>query len=143
MNRAINPTIMLIPHEMLGQILALFLVLGGICMVVGARKAATGLISIAIALPFITVVVEAFFNEFFAILPPQFTQLFAWLVLGLVYLLIFGTLMSFLFGQRVWDQAKGQLLADAIRGVLRLVISAPLLITCVVGLVAFLWWASE
>ncbi len=141
MNRAINPALMLIPHEVLGQVLALFLVLGGICMVVGARRASAGLIVTAIAVPFVTVVVETLFSEVFAILPPQFVQFFAWLVLALVYLLILGALMSFVFGQHVWSEAKGHLLADAIKAILRLAISWPLLITWI-GLAVFFWWHS-
>ncbi|MEQ1778973.1 MAG: hypothetical protein ABL863_10575 [Nitrosomonas sp.] len=141
MNRAINPTLMLIPAELLGQVLALFLVLGGICMVVGARKAATGLITTAIALPFISVIVQALFNDLFAIMPPQYVQWVAWLVQGIIFVIILGGLMSFLFGQPVWNQAKGHLLAEAIIGVFRLVFSWQF-VMLLIGLGILFMWRS-
>lgn len=128
MNRLTNPVLMLVPHELLGSVLLLFLVLGGLLRVVGAKRLSTGLIVTAIAVPFVTVVVEALFNELFAVLPPQLVQVAAWLVLILVYLFIFGALMSIVFGQRVWDEAKGHLLADAIKGTLKIALSWPLLL---------------
>ena len=130
---------MLVPHEALGAVLLLFLVLGGLCKIVGANKAATGLILVALAVPFVSVVVEALFNELFAVLPPWLVQIVAWLVLGIVYAVIAGTLMSFAFGQRVWDETKAHLLAGAIKSVLRLAFSWPFLLVWVV-LAIYLWW---
>lgn len=60
---------------------------------------AAELIATAIAIPFVTVVVEVLFNELFAVLPPPLVQVVAWFVLVIVYLVIFGALMSFIFGQ--------------------------------------------
>jgi len=60
---------------------------------------------------------EAMFNELFAVLPPSLVRIVAWLVLGVVYLVIFGALMSFLFGEKTWENAKGHLLADSIKAV--------------------------
>ena len=116
----------------------LFLVLGGICRIVGARRASTGLIAMAIAVPLVTVVMEALFNELFAVLPPSLVRIVAWLVMIVVYVVIFGALMIFLFGQRSWDEAKGHLLADSVKGVLRIAVSWPLLLVWVV-LAAYLW----
>lgn len=130
---------MLVPHEALGAVLLLFFVLGGICRIVGAKKAATGLIAAAVAIPFVSVVVEALFNELFAVLPPWLVQIVAWLVLVLVYIIILGALMSFVFGQRVWDETKAHLLAGAIKGMLRFAFSWPLLLVWVV-LAVYLWW---
>ena len=140
MERLVNPVLLLVPHEALGAVLLLFLVSGGLCMVVGARRAASGLIVTAIAVPFITVIVEAFFNELFAVLPLWLVQIVAWLVLGLAYLMIFGAFMSFVFGKAVWDGAKSHLLADAIGGVFRFLISWPLLLVWGAAAVYFLWW---
>ena len=138
MNRLTNPMLLLVPHEALGGVLLLFLVLGGICRIVGARRASTGLIAMAIAVPLVTVLMEALFNELFAVLPPSLVRIVAWLVMIVVYVVIFGALMSFLFGQRSWEEAKGHLLADSVKGVLRIAVSWPLLLVWVV-LAAYLW----
>ena len=132
MNRLTNPVLMLVPHELLGGFLLIFLVMGGICRIVGAKQASTSLIVTAIAIPFVTVVVEALFNELFAVLPLWLVKIVAWLVLVTVYLRIFGALMTLLFGQRVWGETKSHLLADAIKTALRIVFSWPLI---------FLWGA--
>ena len=129
---------MLVPQEALGGVLLLFLVLGGLCMIVGAKKAASGLITTAIAVPIVTVVIEALCNELFALLPPSLVKIVAWLVLIVTYIIIFGALMGFLFGQRAWDEAKGHLIADAIRGILRVTFSWPLLV--VWGVLAVYVW---
>lgn len=138
MNRLSNPILLLVPHEALGAVLILFLVLGGLCRIVGARRASTGLIATAIVVPIATVVVEVLFNELFAVLPPSLVKIVAWLVMGIVYLVIFGTLMNFLFGEEAWGHAKGQLLADSIKGILRIAISWPLLL--VWGVLALYLW---
>lgn len=138
MNRLTNPMLLLVPHEALGGVLLLFLVLGGICRIVGARRASTGLIAMAIAVPLVTVMMEVLFNELFAVLPPSLVRIVAWLVMIVVYVVIFGALMSFLFGQRSWEEAKGQLLANSVKGVLRIAVSWPLLLVWVV-LAAYLW----
>lgn len=130
--------LLLVPHEALGGVLLLFLVLGGICRIVGARRASTGLIAMAIAVPLVTVMMEVLFNELFAVLPPSLVRIVAWLVMIVVYVVIFGALMSFLFGQRSWEEAKGQLLANSVKGVLRIAVSWPLLLVWVV-LAAYLW----
>ena len=138
MNRLSNPILLLVPYEALGAVLILFLVLGGLCMVVGARRAATGLIATAIVIPFATVIIEALFNELFAALPPSLVKVVAWFVMGIVYLVIFGSLMSFLVGEEAWVHAKGQLLADSIKGLLRMAFSWPLLL--VWGVLALYLW---
>ena len=139
MNRLANPVLLLVPHEALGAVLLLFLVLGGLCRVVGAKKASTGLIFAALAVPIVSVVVEALFNELFAILPPWLVRIVAWLVLVLVYIVIAGALMSLVFGQRVWDEAKSHLLADAIKGLLKLAFSWPLVPVWAVLIMYLLW----
>jgi hypothetical protein len=108
-------------------------------MVVGAKKASIGLITIAIALPFISVIVQALFNDLFAIMPPQYVQWVAWLLQGIIFVIILGGLMSFLFGQHVWNQAKGHLLAEAIIGVFRLAFSWQFLMLLIGLGILFLW----
>ena len=141
MGRVTNPALVLVPHEALGAVLVLFLVLGGLCMVVGLRRAAKGLIITASATPFISVAVEALFNEFFAALPVELIRPVAWLVLAIAYLFVGGMLMSLVFGERVWTEAKAHLLADAVRGLFRLAFSWPLLLVWT-ALAIFLWLRS-
>ncbi len=138
LNRIANPALMLVPHELLGGFLLLFLVLGGLCRIVGAKKQSTGLIVTAIAVPFIAVVVEALFNELFAVLPPWLVQIVAWLVLIVVYIAIFAAMMGMLFGTQAWGEAKGHLLADAIKWLLRKAFSWPLLLVWG-GLAIYVW----
>ena len=128
MNRLTNPVLMLVPHELLGGFLLIFLVMGGICRIVGAKQASTSLIVTAIAIPFVTVVVEALFNELFAVLPLWLVKIVAWLVLVTVYLCIFGALMTLLLGQRVWGETKSHLLVGTIKAAIRIVFSWPLLL---------------
>jgi len=137
-NRLTNPVLLLVPHEALGAMLVLFLVLGGLCRVVGARRASTGLIATAIAIPFATVVVEALFNELFGLLPPSLVTIVAWFVMIIVYLFIFGALMRSIFGEDAWSNAMGQLIANSIQGILRFAFSWPLIL--VWGVLAFYLW---
>lgn len=138
MNGLMQTALVLVPHEALGALLMLFIVLGGLCLIVGARQAATALITTAIAIPFVTVVVEALFSEVFNALPPYLVKPVAWLVLGIAYLAIFGTLMRFVFGEEAWNNALGRLIADSIEGIFRLAVSWPMLI--VWGVLALYLW---
>jgi hypothetical protein len=140
MNRVASPVLMLIPMEALGMLMAVMLVTGGLCMVIGARKAAGGLVTGAIALPFITLIMEVAFNELFAMLPDALVRPVAWLILGIIYLLAFGMGMRFMFGSRAWNGAKERLLADAIAGALRFAFSWPLLLVWL-ALGTYLWFS--
>ena len=142
MNRVTNPILMLVPYEVLGSVLLLFLVLGGLCMIVGAKKAAYGLIATAVAVPFVSVVVEAIFTGLFSFMPPWMVQVTAWLILILIYIAIFAGLMSLLFGQRAWDHAKGHLLADAIKALARMAFRWQM-IPLWLGLAALIWWRNS
>ncbi|MGZ0020551.1 hypothetical protein [Nitrosomonas sp. wSCUT-2] len=136
MNRSFNSMLMLIPEEMLGNVLTLLLVLGGLCLIIGAKRTASFLIVTAIALPFIAAIAGAFFNELFAVLPPQMAQLFAWSITAIIGLLLFGTAMSAIFGIHAWNAAKGQLLADAIRGLFKAIFRWSFVILALAVLVA-------
>lgn len=141
MNRLANPVLMLVPHDALGGVLLLFIVLGGICRILGATKASTALIATAIAVPFVTVLVEVLFNQLFVVLPPSLVQIVAWLVLALVYLAICGALMSLVFGESVWTEAKGHILATVLMSIFRLAFSWPMLLVWAAGGV-YVWWKS-
>jgi hypothetical protein len=138
MSRIANPLLMLVPHELLGGFLLLFIVLGGLCRIVGAKKQSNALILIAIAIPFITVLVEGLCNELFAGLPPWTVKPIAWLTLIVVYVAIFSGLIALLFGTKAWDAAKGHLLAKAITELLRLLLWWPLLLLFA-GLAVYAW----
>jgi hypothetical protein len=133
-----NAALMLVPEAALGTVLLLFMTLGGLCLVIGAKRQAIWLIATAIAIPLVTVLVEALFGELFAVMPPALVRVVAWLVLILTYLFILGALMGFLFGEHVWSDAKGHLLADAIKGILRIAVSWPMLV--VWGVLAIYLW---
>ena len=133
---------MLVPHELLGIVLLLFLTTGGLCMIVGAKKAASGLVATAVAVPFVSVMVEALMAGLFDYMPAWMVQATAWLVLILIYVAIFAALMSLIFGQRAWDEAKGHLLADAIKGLARVAFSWPMMLFWL-GLAAFIAWRNS
>lgn len=139
MGRVTNPALMLIPHDALGALLTLFLMLGGLCLMVGWWRAATTLIVTAISVPFISLGVELLFNEFFAQLPGHLVRPVAWLVLGVAYLLVAGAVMGLVFGEKVWSETKAHLLADALRWLFRLVFS-PLMLGVWAALGLYLWW---
>lgn len=140
MERLAHPMLHLVPHELLGGVLSLLLVLGGLCMMVGARKLSTALIVTAITTPFISVLIEAVFNQLLAILPPTLVHVLAWCALGILYLLMFGALMGFLFGQGTWENAKGNLLAGAISRLAGIIFTWPIL--AVFGVVVAYFWLT-
>ena len=109
-------------------------------MIVGAKKAASSLLLVGISLPFVLVLIEAIFNDFFAMLPPDYVKPVSWLIMGATYLLMFGLLMKSLFGEKTWDQAKGELLADAIKGLFKLAFSKPMLIAW--GVLGVYFWLT-
>ena len=73
----------------------------------------------ALTFPFISAIAEAVFDGLFSALPTQLVQPLAWLLMGVFGLMVAGTAMNTIFGQRVWDTAKGQLLAYVIRSIFR------------------------
>ena len=127
MNLLGNIAFVLVPAEALGAMCALLLVAGGMCLIVGAQRAGRSLIGLGIALPFVTVLAEILFNELFAVLPLWLVRLISWALLLLMYGLLFGAAMGALFGQRSWDEAKGHLIADSMRGIFRMAVSPPAL----------------
>lgn len=141
MTRITNPLLMVVPLELLGLMLAGMIVAGGLMMVVGARQGGVALVGTAIAIPLISVVVEALMNEVFTAVPEDLILPLAWLIMGVAYLMLFGALVTMLFGQKAVDQAKGELLASAAKGVLRLVFWWPLMLVWV-PLLAYLVWTS-
>ena len=103
----------------------------------GAKSTSNGFLGNAIALPLINVVVEIFFNELFAALPPALVRLAAWLILIVVYLVAFGALMTLIFGNRTWERTKSNLLTHAIEAIFRRFFSWQIVIVVVI-IVAYL-----
>ena len=139
MNRFINPWLMLMPAEAMGPTLVLMIMVGGRMVMVGARRAGLALVYTAIALPFITVVVEALMNEVFAAVPAGLVRPLAWGMMGIANLTLAGMLMVMLFGQKISSGVLTVLLADAIKGLLRLLFWWPLMLLWVPAVAYFAW----
>ncbi len=123
MNTTTNILFLLVPEELVGTLLLFMLVAGGFAFIIGARKAGKALVVSAIAFPFISVIVSALFNDFFAALPPSLVMPVAFLVLAVLYVSIGWMIIKAIFGQKAVDHAKGELLADAARASFRLMFS--------------------
>jgi len=140
MNRIANPLLMIIPEAAIAPLLVLLLVGGGLLITVGARRAGGAMVILAIAIPFITVIVEALFNDFFSALPEALVQPIAWLIMGIFYLVLGLMLVKLVVGQKAIDEAKGHLLADAIKWLAKLMFRWPVMLVWVSTL-AYLVWA--
>lgn len=123
MNTTSNILFLLVPEELIGTLLLFMLVAGGFAFIVGARRVGKALVISAIAFPFITVIVSALFNDFFAALPPGLVMPVAFLIMALLYVAIGWMIIKGIFGQRAVDHAKGELLADGARAALRFMFS--------------------
>lgn len=132
----LGPVILLIPEDLFGLLLFSLLIVGGLAAVVGARRIGWTLVSVALLLPLISVAIEALFNDFFAWLPDALVTPAAILVLLIAYALLGMALLRLLVGEQAIQTAKGQLLADAVKGTLRLAFSRVGLIF----LIAILCW---
>lgn len=138
MNRVTSPAMLLVPEEAMGGMLTLFLILGGLCLIAGAKKTASGLIVLAIFTPFVMAVMQATFSELFAALPAETVQPVSWLLMGFVGVSALGALMALLVGKSAWDEAKGHILAEIILGIFRLIFSWRFIVAGSV-LILFLW----
>lgn len=120
MNRVTNPLLMIMPEAALWPLLTLMMMAGGLLMVVGARRAGIVLFVTAIAIPIITLFVELLLDSVFSAMPDSLVQPVAWLITAICYGMTAMALITLLFGQRAVDDAKGRLLADAVKGAFRL-----------------------
>lgn len=120
MNTTTNILFLLIPEELVGTLLLFMLVAGGLAFIVGARRIGKALVISAIAFPFISVVVSALMNDFFASLPPDLVMPIALLVMVALYIAIGWMIIKAIFGQKAVDHAKGELLADGAKALIRL-----------------------
>jgi hypothetical protein len=120
MGNSSNLLLLLIPESLLGPLLLLFLMAGGLAIILGFRRKGMALIITAISFPIVAVVIETLMNELFGAMPGWLVIPVSMALLLIVYLMIGWGLIKMVFGQRAIDEAKGHLLADAVRGVLRM-----------------------
>jgi hypothetical protein len=139
MNRITNPILLIIPSELFGLIVVGMLICGGLAITVGARKLGKGLVMGAIALPFVMFIVEALMNDLFAAMPDALVMPVAFLITVTVWVMLGWAVLRFVFGQAVLDNARGILLADALRASARPLLSRPLLLIGGLFLAYFVW----
>ena len=139
MNRITNPLLMLVPEESMPQVLVLMIMIGGLLMVVGARRSGLALVLTAISLPFITHIVEALMNHVFDAVPDWAVQPLAWALMAVAYLALAVSLIVLLVGERVWRDVKTQLAVRAIVGLFSLVFWWPAMLIWVPALAYFMW----
>lgn len=128
MSRITNPLLMVVPPELLGLLVFAMIVLGGLMLVVGARQRGLALVGVAVAIPFISVVVEALMNDVFTMVPDALVLPLAWLIMGVAYVMLLAAFVKLVFGEKAVDHAKGELLASALKGVLRLLLWWPVML---------------
>lgn len=128
MSRITNPLLMVVPPELLGLLVFAMIVLGGLMLVVGARQRGLALVGLAVAIPFISVVVEALMNDVFTMVPDALVLPLAWLIMGVAYVMLLAAFVKLVFGEKAVDHAKGELLASALKGVLRLLLWWPVML---------------
>jgi hypothetical protein len=137
MNRITNPLLVLVPAELLGLIIFFLLVVGGLLITAGARATGKALVFTAIAIPFISVLVQVLMNAFFASLPEALIMPVAWFIMFIAYGMSAMVAIRFLFGDKAVEEAKGQLLADTVKGVLKLLFKWPVMLVWMGALIFF------
>ena len=142
MNRIANPLLMLVPPELMGVLIMSLWVAGGFAFIVGARRTGGALVTVAIAIPLITVIVEALIGEAFALLPDALVMPVAFLITLALWLTVGWMLVKLVFGQRAVDEAKGHLLADALKAILRTLFRHPAILIASVFLLYLAWVPS-
>ena len=142
MNRITNPLLMVVPPELLGLLVAAMIVVGGILLVIGARQRGLALVALAVAIPFISVVVEALMNDVFTSVPDALVLPLAWLIMGVAYVVLLVALVRMVFGEKAVDHAKGELLTWMLKGLLRLLVWWPVMLVWV-SLVAYAAFATR
>ena len=120
MSRATNPLTMLIPAQLLGLAMLTMLVGGGLAMILGARRTGQALVLTAIALPFVRVLVQALTNSLSDAMPEWLVTPAAMLFMLVSCLMVGWALIKLVFGHKAVEEAKGHLLADALKGLLRM-----------------------
>lgn len=138
MSNVLNFLLLVVPDSLLGSVLTLLVIAGGFAMILGFRAHGTALVVTAVAIPIVSAAIEAVTDELFTIMDGRLVVPISMAALLLVYLAIGWGLIKLVFGQRAIDEAKGHLLADAAKGVLRMAFTRVGLIA-VGGLFLFLY----
>lgn len=123
MSQATNLLFLLLPPELLIPFVTLTVMAGGLLIVVGARQKGTALVIAGISLPIVMLAVELLMTEFFMALPEPLIAPVATAIMILLYAMIGWPLFKWIVGQKAVDEAKGQLLADAVKWLLRQIFS--------------------
>lgn len=123
MNSATNLFLLLLPPELLGLLTVALIIAGGFMVMIGARRKGTALVVTGMSLPLVLILVEALMNDLFTALPEWLVMPVSVAITTIIYLLVGWAFVKLVFGQRAIDEAKGHLLADAARWVLRRVFS--------------------
>ena len=139
MNRIVNPLLMLVPESMMGALLVLLLVVGGLLVTMGQRKSGSALVATAISFPVVMLVLNVLFDSVFAAVPVWLMQPLAVLLTVAFYLTFVSMMVKMLVGSRAYDEAKGRLLADAIKALLRVAFRWPVMLTWL-GILTYLAW---
>lgn len=123
--------LLLLPDSVTGPLLPLLLVGAGVFYILQMRTLATVLIATAFGMLLIPVVFDAAVTPILDKLPTSWLLLANIIFVAIVFLLIFKTCISLIFGNRVADETIASLLASTIlgflKGMLKLLI---LLVTC-------------
>lgn len=139
MNRFANTFLMIIPAGLLDLLVIGMLICGGVAMVVGARRLGGKLVLSAIALPFFMLLIEAIMDDVFAAMPDFLVMPVAFLITVVFWLMFGWAVLRVMFGQAVLDNARGILLADAIRAGAHPLLSRPLVLIGGLFLAYLLW----
>lgn len=119
MNSATNLFLLLLPPELLGLLTVAVIIAGGFLVMIGARRKGTALVVTGMSLPLVLILVEALMNDLFTALPEWLVIPVSVAITTIIYLLVVWAFVKLVFGQRAIDEAKGHLLADAARWILR------------------------
>ena len=139
MNRVADPLLMLIPEAAMGPVILFLFIAGGLALIVGARRAGKALIITAIALPIMSFLFERLMDILFANLPDALVLPVAWATMVATGLMVVWAIIRLIFGQEAITEAKGHLLADAVRAILRrLFTKQALILSILVGF--YFWW---
>jgi hypothetical protein len=141
MRSASNLLLLIIPESLLGPLLLCLLIAGGLGLVMGFRRAGLTLVITAVTIPIANVLVGALMDAVFGAMPVSLVIAVSIVLQLLIYLMVGWGLIKIVFGREAVNQAKGHLLADLIRWILRKTCSLPGLLL-LGGLCFFLYFRA-
>lgn len=141
MGQTTNLAFLLLPEELLPYLVTLMVMAGGFLLMIGQRDKAIALVAAGLSLPVILLVVEAVMTDVFMALPEGMVGPVATVITVVLYASIGWSLLVWLVGRKAVDEAKGHLLADAIKWVLKKLFSLKG-IAVLGSLLALIWMMS-